>query len=539
MVRGRGRFVRGWGIALVLLTLLVPVPHAVLADGPAIAPLALPAGPGTLTNPRISGNLLVWQDPTGVFGVDLSTGQPLPIPAAGASEPDVSGSLVVWKQGTNAINGLDTSTGATFSVPVGDAKVFGPSVSDGSVVAWLAVDTQGAAVRAWDRATGQTYEAGRIPADRLKNESLGAPRVWGRRLVFPDITADPAHLSRMILYDLDADARLPVNDSFAGPVAQFGFAQNRLAVAQDTRILVYDFGTNAVEAIPANVASGQKITGVGFDGATVVWSTSPDASGNTAIFGYDLARHVGFSIASSKEANVAPAVSGGTVVWSRAGGLAAKTISFPDAAPAISVRSDLRYFPQTGFVVGYAFLNFWNANGGVTIFGYPLTNEFLDPASKLSVQFFERSRFEYHPENQGTPSVVQLTTVGRILTAGRTDPAFSPQPLVPSGTDRSYYVQTQHAVQGVFKQFFDRYGGTAIFGYPISEELIEPNPTDGVAYTVQWFERARFEYHPETGDGTAIVLGQLGRQLLLGQVGLYKPECSPLYIQKPILPECR
>ncbi len=79
-----------------------------------------------------------------------------------------------------------------------------------------------------------------------------------------------------------------------------------------------------------------------------------------------------------------------------------------------------------------------------------------------------------------------------------------------------------------------------VFGYPISEETIEPNPADGVAYTVQWFERARFEFHPEFGDSPdSITLGQLGRQLLLGQTGLYRPQCSPLYIQKPLLPECR
>ncbi|MDQ2786957.1 MAG: vanomycin resistance protein VanB, partial [Chloroflexota bacterium] len=97
-----------------------------------------------------------------------------------------------------------------------------------------------------------------------------------------------------------------------------------------------------------------------------------------------------------------------------------------------------------------------------------------------------------------------------------------------------------HSIGGQFKKFFDQNGGAFVFGYPISEETIEPNPTDGVAYTVQWFERARFEFHPEFNDTpNAIELGQLGRQLLLGQVGLYKPQCSPLYIQKPLLPECR
>ncbi len=539
MLRGRGRSLRSWGAFLLLMALLLPVQADVRADGPGIAPLPLPIGPGKLTNPRVSGTLLVWQDTTGVFGIDLGTGKALPIPAAGASEPDVAGSLVVWKQGTNAIGGLDLSTGTAFTVPVGDAKIFGPSVTAGGVVAWLALDTQGAAVRAWDRATGATYDAGRIPASRLKDEFLAPPRASGRRIAFPDVTTDPARASRMIVYDLDADQRLAVNEAFTGPGAAFDFAQNRLALAQGSRILIYDFDTNAVEAVPTNVTAAQQVTGIAFDGATVVWSTSPDAGGNTAIWAYALARRTGYGVASNKEANAAPAISGGTIVWARAGGLAATTIPAPDPATPTVVRADLRYFPQTGYVVGYAFLTYYNIYGGAQIFGYPLTNEVIDAASALSVQYFERSRFEYHPENKASGNIVQLTNVGRIIAAGRTEPAFVPQPVIPGGTDRAYFVQSQHSLGGLFKKYFDTYGGVAVFGFPISEETIEPIPTDGVAYTVQYFERARFEFHPEGGDGNAIVLGQLGRQLLLGQVGLYKPQCSPLYIQKPLLPECR
>ncbi len=101
-------------------------------------------------------------------------------------------------------------------------------------------------------------------------------------------------------------------------------------------------------------------------------------------------------------------------------------------------------------------------------------------------------------------------------------------------------MQTQHALQGAIKTYFERNGGVTVFGYPISEETIEPNPTDGLVYTVQYFERARFELHPEITDSpNGIQLGQLGRQILQGQLGLYRPECTPQYIQKPILPECK
>jgi hypothetical protein len=35
------------------------------------------------------------------------------------------------------------------------------------------------------------------------------------------------------------------------------------------------------------------------------------------------------------------------------------------------------------------------------------------------------------------------------------------------------------------------------YGYPISEEFYEVSPDDGGTYVVQYFERARFEWHPE------------------------------------------
>ncbi|MEO5951914.1 MAG: sortase, partial [Chloroflexia bacterium] len=56
-------------------------------------------------------------------------------------------------------------------------------------------------------------------------------------------------------------------------------------------------------------------------------------------------------------------------------------------------------------------------------------------------------------------------------------------------------------------------GGLAQFGYPISEEFVE-TLEDGKPYTVQYFERARFELHPENAAPYTILLGQFGRRIL-------------------------
>jgi hypothetical protein len=53
-----------------------------------------------------------------------------------------------------------------------------------------------------------------------------------------------------------------------------------------------------------------------------------------------------------------------------------------------------------------------------------------------------------------------------------------------------------------------------MFGYPISKEFEERNPDTGEVYKVQYFERARFEWHPENqGTPYAVLLGRLGAQL--------------------------
>lgn len=68
-----------------------------------------------------------------------------------------------------------------------------------------------------------------------------------------------------------------------------------------------------------------------------------------------------------------------------------------------------RAFPETGFQVCYAFLDFFNTNGGVAQFGYPISNfEYHDDRI---VQYFQRSRLEWHPELSSGQRVT-LTDLG-------------------------------------------------------------------------------------------------------------------------------
>ena len=71
-----------------------------------------------------------------------------------------------------------------------------------------------------------------------------------------------------------------------------------------------------------------------------------------------------------------------------------------------------------------------------------------------------------------------------------------------------YYSETGHNIKGEFLTFYDS-NPNAIFlyGYPITEEYVDIN-----GITVQYFQRARFEYRADLPAGQRVNLTQLGRE---------------------------
>jgi hypothetical protein len=167
------------------------------------------------------------------------------------------------------------------------------------------------------------------------------------------------------------------------------------------------------------------------------------------------------------------------------------------------------WFPPTGHTLRGAFLDYWNRYGGLAQFGYPLTEEFFEPIgadNKMhQVQYFERNRFELHPENAGTQYEVLLGALG--LDFRKADSPASPM------SNAQYFPETGHNLSGKFKEYWDTHGGLFVHGYPITEPVMEKS-TNGKEYLVQWFERSRFELHPENlSSPYEVLLGVLGRQL--------------------------
>jgi hypothetical protein len=83
---------------------------------------------------------------------------------------------------------------------------------------------------------------------------------------------------------------------------------------------------------------------------------------------------------------------------------------------------------------------------------------------------------------------------------------------VQAQSDRHTFPETGQTVSGAFWAYWQAHGGLAQQGYPISGEFIETSALDGKPYTVQYFERAVFEAHPENAPPYDVLLSQLGRQ---------------------------
>ena len=177
------------------------------------------------------------------------------------------------------------------------------------------------------------------------------------------------------------------------------------------------------------------------------------------------------------------------------------------------------YFPETGHTLRGAFRRVWERNGGLAQFGYPLTEEYAEVSetdgNTYTVQYFERARFELHPEHAGTPYEVLLGLLGNTLTAHRKEEAPFLRAAANGQPGAVYFRETGHNMAPEFVEYWRRNGGLAIYGYPISEPFREVNAADGRSYLVQYFERNRFEHHPElAGTRYEVLLGLLGSEVL-------------------------
>lgn len=123
-----------------------------------------------------------------------------------------------------------------------------------------------------------------------------------------------------------------------------------------------------------------------------------------------------------------------------------------------NVAHRLRYFPETGRLVREPFLPFYDEQGGVTMFGYPLTNAYTDPDGTL-VQTFQNVHLQL------TVRGIELAPIGQALHLGEED--------------------ASHTVASELSDFYRAHGGEVFFGSPLDSAREE----NGLL--IQDFERVR------------------------------------------------
>jgi hypothetical protein len=202
---------------------------------------------------------------------------------------------------------------------------------------------------------------------------------------------------------------------------------------------------------------------------------------------------------------------------------------FPEAAPAITHCIDGR------------FRSYWEQQGGLPVFGYPLSAPYEEhaEAGPMTVQLFERARLELHPNNP-PPYDVQLSHLGREVLAMQGEATPSPQSPQPGCL---FFAQTGQNICPPFLQAWRNSGielgdagiseqeSLSLFGLPLTPARTGTLP-NGQNVTVQWFERARLEDHGSRG----ILAGLLGREVA-DHIEVDAPAPAPAWSNPHALPQ--
>jgi hypothetical protein len=140
-----------------------------------------------------------------------------------------------------------------------------------------------------------------------------------------------------------------------------------------------------------------------------------------------------------------------------------------------------RCFAETGQCSSGAIRDYVERNGGLSVFGYPITA--LSAATvegrTLQVQWFERDRLEIQADGQVTAGRLGAERLEQLGTP------WQPGPNAPAAAGCTAFAETGYQICGAFAGYWRANGGLTRFGYPITAEVTAQ--LEGTSYTVQYF----------------------------------------------------
>jgi hypothetical protein len=166
------------------------------------------------------------------------------------------------------------------------------------------------------------------------------------------------------------------------------------------------------------------------------------------------------------------------------------------------------YIPETGHWIRGVYLQaYQNADDPILIFGYPITDEIIDPIDGQSTQYFEKARFDLVTDS--AEPEIEIAALGDLLYT----PGNEEVPISANAQACRYFSATGKYVCYTFLDFYDAHDGDTYFGNPISEV----ESVDG--RYVQYFEKCRMEWRPELPAGNRVALSNIGEEYFDSRLG--------------------
>jgi hypothetical protein len=497
--------------------------------------------------PATDGDFVVWieygssmePDRYAVWAANLLDGESFAVKAdtCGWPSPRVSGGVVVWHETLECdedvilthlvVRGMDLRTREEFEISIPNGSAALGSLDAGHLV-WWAFDDE--TIGGSSRMMLQFIVEDDDPVVLLEFDQNDDNRphanlvLSGDRMVF---TTNQPDGWRLNLWRIGDPEWTVLAEGDRWDLFSFDFAGDIVVYASHWAAHVIDVSTMETRVLPGRARNPTT------DGRYVFWEdtrfiidgTDTDES-RVDIWGYDLLSDSSFPVVKRQSANWEPFARNFALVWTS--GAVRRWHVGPSRPHPHPGKTDPNwfYFSETGHYLSYGFKDFWVRSGGLPVFGFPLTTEYDELNRDLNefrtVQYTERQRFEYHPDLAGTPYETLLGRLGAedAKRRGLDDhPAFA-KVADPRTAGVEYFAATGHTVRGRFRDYWHSHGldfgdpgvsfreSLALFGYPISEEFIDP----GTGLTTQYFERAVFEYHPDNPDPYKVLLRRIGAE---------------------------